>query len=527
MVPEWVIKELHLREEVKNWIHEAIKRQQNTPWQGGHDEGTFVSSWIGYYLLTGDNKCLRFLHWLRDSFLEWSKKNQYHGYYPYGEVHHQPEIYNNFLGHLWRAEKNEINVKVIEDAAHHIGNWIKDVPEWYDWKNHRFRSWQLGTREVRDYPPYNFEVCDHFRLIQMALNAYLATKDNRYLEISRDYTDKWCKLILESDELPTIILPSSDFMEKLEEIEKNGNLDPQVMRAYRAIRHAQGNIQRYIGGKVLDTLLDLYYLTGEAKYLNAFRKSLDKIILTTSRVPVDIIARYREITGDKSYDEIILDLIGNSLEERLPSILMIEWLGTKKDGKYDVVRKYAFRDEHGNIKECKVSSPSNLIIAYKISLDENLLNKSMSLAQKMLALARTCLRDGREHGCEGNIYLHGVGEEAVYVLCSVTLGWYKICGGFLPRVLYFRGNGELGLPENVASLFKPALEKNEINIILYNNLDSGEHIKIKVMEENYGIKNAYINSSPAVFSSKEIEVSLKCREKAEVRIILASQYDNA
>jgi hypothetical protein len=45
----------------------------------------------------------------------------------------------------------------IEDVAHHTGNWVKEVPEWYSWKRHCFVSNWLGTRSVRDYLPYDYQ----------------------------------------------------------------------------------------------------------------------------------------------------------------------------------------------------------------------------------------------------------------------------------------------------------------------------------------------------------------------------------
>lgn len=528
MIPEWAVNELCLREEVKNWIQDAIKRQRNVPWRGGHDEGTFASSWVGYYLLTGDRKCLNFLYWLRDSFIEWSKKNQYHGYYPIGETHHQTETYNNFLGHLWRAEKTDVNVAVLEDAAHHIGNWVKGIPKWYDWKNHRFRSRWFGTREVKDYPPFNYESCDHFRLIQMALNTYLATGDNRYLEISRDYADRWCKLILDNEELPTILYPTETWLKHATEICERST-DRLIRRAWRDIKSAQGNVWRYVGGGVIDTFLDLYYLTHEERYLKALKKIFCKVERAVHSPR--IIAKYRYITGDTSYDEKILNEIKRCNEEPLPTIIMIEATGQyKKKGKLVFRRKFAYRDADGNIKEYEGPSSEKLLLGYQISGDEELLNRAMKLAKRKLSLARTCLRDGREHGCGGGIYLHGVGDEAVHILCSATLGLYKLCGGYQPKVLYytrrkksvFRYSEKLGLPEGVASLLKSA-SRNGMEILLYNGLQNDLDIKVKVMDRRVKIENVKVNGVSQEFNDDSVVVAAENQSVTEVKIDLTPE----
>ena len=506
--PEWAVNELRLRREVEAWIREAIRRQQPVPWRGGHDEGTFASSWVGYYLLTGDRECLQFLYWLRDTFLEWSRKNQYHGYYRTGEIHHQTETYNDFLGHLWRAEKTDVNVAVLEDAAHHVGNWIKGIPEWYNWEKHRFRSWWLGTCDVKDYPPYDFETCDHFRPMRMVINTYLATGNERYLELARDYSDRWCKLILESKEaMPTVLYPTED----PEEITR---LYGQYLSGDRTrIISFKEELPRYLAGGLLDTLLDLYALTGEKRYIEASVKALDQLCVLFGQPPT-IVERYRNLTGDNRYDEMVMNSIRMFGEKSLPTILMIEGEGVEQ-----VRTRYAYRAEDGTVKEHSGSSSHHLLLGYHISGDEKLLNKAMMLAQRRLMLARSFIRDGREHGCDGR-YLHGAGAEAAFVLCSATLGWYSLCGSYLPQVQYFRERRMPGLSGGVAALLEPT-SRDEKSILLYNSLDKDEVIGIRVMEEGARIKSLSIDGvSSKDFAGNETTVTARSKRVTKVRIIL-------
>ena len=52
--------------------------------------------------------------------------------------------------HVWA-------IASVEDFAHHLGNWVDGVPDWYDWKTHNFRSTWLGTREIRGFQPYDYQ----------------------------------------------------------------------------------------------------------------------------------------------------------------------------------------------------------------------------------------------------------------------------------------------------------------------------------------------------------------------------------
>ena len=60
-------------------------------------------------------------------------------------------------------------VEIIEDLAHHLGNWIGEVPPWYDWDRHLLRSTVLGTHVVRTDAPHDLNVPDCMRFILIAL----------------------------------------------------------------------------------------------------------------------------------------------------------------------------------------------------------------------------------------------------------------------------------------------------------------------------------------------------------------------
>jgi hypothetical protein len=517
--PGWATNELTLRKTVGEWVEEAMRRQELVPWHGITDEGTFTESWGGYYLLTGDRKILEFMYKLRDGFLEWGDRTGalYHGYYAEGDAHHQPETWIFFLGHLWWLEKNRRNVEVLEDAAHHIGNWVKDVPEWYDWENHCFRGGYpaIGTRVVREYPPYNYEAPTFFRFIQMALNAYLATGKRRYLRFSRDYADKWCDLILKPGLPPSNLYPAGYSME-------------ERTKLYAATSHRrveEGDLSHYGSGHVPDVLIDLYALTKEKRYLEAAMKLLE-LFRDDTDVPnvcpycAWTLAKSRKLTGDTSYDEAAIKKVSPLMEKPLPTILLYEGPAARRG------MKYAYRNPSGVIEECKVpawywwGATQNLVLAYQISGDLRFLNRAMTLTERTLRLAKPWLRDGREHGCEGQLLHHAAGHAAAYILSSASMGLYRFCGGDVTEVRYLDEEGKPGLPEGVAALLEPTDGGRVVR--LYNGHEEDVCVKIQVCNTDLKIKKVKVDGTLSRdFSGQVTTVTVKAGRTLKVSIDLA------
>ena len=98
--PHWAAAFFAVRREMYQWITDALHRHASIPYGGGHDEGSFIASWLTDHLLFGDERVLDFARFLRDGFAEWSREHLLHGFYRSGEAHHQTEIYNCFLARL-------------------------------------------------------------------------------------------------------------------------------------------------------------------------------------------------------------------------------------------------------------------------------------------------------------------------------------------------------------------------------------------------------------------------------------------
>ena len=194
-------------------------------------------------------------------------ENYHHGFPDCAEVHHEIETFLYFqLPLLYSAWPGSEDAREsIEDVAHHAGNWINDVPSWYDWDRHRFVSMWLGTREVRDYPPYDYQEANHFRFIDVVLAAYVGTKKQRYLDLAVDYAQLWCDHIEACAEAGepircSILPPGID----ASEMGRSGKRRDKDLERYVIF---YGTVSTNTAYDIVMALQDVYRVTGEKRFL--------------------------------------------------------------------------------------------------------------------------------------------------------------------------------------------------------------------------------------------------------------------
>jgi hypothetical protein len=455
--PQWAAAQLRLRKAMADWIARSTARQRHVPWQGGHDEGSFVASWFGYYLLTGDTEVLAFLRWMREGFLDWAPAHLLHGYYASGEAHHQPENFIFFLPRLWHADPHSRVAAALDDAAHHAGNWIEGIPPWYDWERHRFRSWRLGTREVSTHPPDDLERPDHFRIIQMALCAYRAVRDERYLDLAQDFCSRWARDILDEDTLHAVRLFGSGHAQDM--------YPADWVQA--ASGSADSRLELHIAAGTADVMLDLFKLTGDETLAAAVRKLLAAGIAHVGEPYAHPLAAafrsYRIATGDTLFDADVADRVhaaGHNLECSMligpPSGPHPMGIGQRRDQV-----RWLVSGDGETWREDLRSSPPALVLAWDITGDERLAAEAMTMAAQRMELAFGALRDGRDHGCGGRSVSAvasghgrsaGIGE-VTGVLYPLALGACRRFGADMPQVCIEREAGP-GLPEGCAALWR-------------------------------------------------------------------------
>ncbi len=203
-------------------------------------------------------------------------ENYRHGYPDECEVHHDTETFLYFqipLFHLGGGGSDEV-LRSICTVADHCGNWTPGVPSWYDWADHGFVSTWLGTKTVRDRPPFDYQEANHFRLIDLCTTAFVGTQEARYLKLAEDYASRWCEHIeafSSGTPIPCHILPPGAVLEELGHAGAATRDD--IYQIFYAIMAC--NTAYDIGM----ALLDLHMLTEKREYLSAFRKLLGSFFL--------------------------------------------------------------------------------------------------------------------------------------------------------------------------------------------------------------------------------------------------------
>ena len=400
-----------LGEELGRWIHNAIRRNEPIPFQGGHDECNYTQVWPAYSAITGDEQPMQFCRALRDQLLAWPEL--YHGFYPNADwdIEHSVENWTVFMRAMAEADPgDEVTASGIEDLVHHLGNWADGCPAWFDWDRRRFVSEYVGTRAVKDLPPYDFSTYWDARAAELALAYYDLRGDERYLQFCVAFAGGWADHILAQEGLGYWLMLDADIADR-EGFKAAYGEYPEDFHA-RNIGWAQ---------EIMAHMLHVHARVPDQSLLDAARK--------IATIGPEAVARFRgeEVSttpwrrtyqaegGDQVFaDEVAAadrELVSNAtaaLELPLPDILMLEGTG------HYPARRYAWRDEAGVVREHTGPSPSQMWEAFRLSGEERLAVRAMELVARQLKLAASTLRDGREHGCNGR-FVHGAAHEAMRV----------------------------------------------------------------------------------------------------------------
>ncbi len=412
----WTEARNTLIEEIDRWIDGAIRRQKDLPFAGGHDECNYTATWPTFSRITGDPEPMEFCRRLRDELLAWPEF--YHGFYPDAkwDIEHSVENWTVFMRSLAEADPgDDATLDGIEDVVHHLGNWADGCPDWFDWERRRFVSEYVGTRQVRDEPPWDFSTYWDARASELALAYYDLRGEERYLQFAVAFATGWADHILAQDGLGYWLMLDAD---------------PDDREGFRAAygEYPEDFHARNIGWipEVMRHMLHVYSRVGGEELKDAALKIIElgpDAIESRRGARPDVWQwkrEYDERTGDLRFaDEIdeaedaLLAAAREAAEQPLPEIVMLEGPAPYPQ------RLYAWRDGAGDLHDLEGPSPEQVMAASLRAGDDGLGVHAMNLAARELHLAATTLRDGREHGCNGR-FIHGAGAMAVRVLAAAS-----------------------------------------------------------------------------------------------------------
>ena len=180
-----------LRNEMGRWLKQSMLLDPPGPNDGGEDEANYALAWFPHYLITGDTAVLQHFETLKAALLGWVKRDCVHGYEPKAEAHHGPEPFLLFLPrYIGLMPEDTEAVNLLTDAAEHIGNWVPEIPPWYDYEQDTFIGYNIGSRDVKNDEKNAYEMAEHFRFIHIAIAASRVTGEERYLTWALRYGRK-------------------------------------------------------------------------------------------------------------------------------------------------------------------------------------------------------------------------------------------------------------------------------------------------------------------------------------------------
>jgi hypothetical protein len=407
-----------LRRELTLWLEQSAQRDGPDRHQGGEDEANYALSWFPHYLVTREPAVAERFGALLADLKNWVDSQCLHGYEAEAEAHHGTEPFLLFLPrYLGLFPEDETARAILQDAAHHIGNWADGAPDWYDTARDVFYSYQIGTRTVGGDARFDYELAEHWRFVHIALAAQRATGDTHYGEWAVRYGRRRAEQIIACEGPLPVLWDLEGRGLDIEDIETK-----EQRRMSAAEHHVAGDalagVENMLASGVIYALGDLFLLSGEAVFKEAARRLVEPLVGELLDPYADpaaaAISYYRWTFADTSLDEALVEVLAE-----MPMGPTGEWVMLAPErrvrreagvGKRRDMLYWGQWNARTRVELSKEPSTAALTLAYQLSGEIDYARRAFAQAASKLALARRILRGGREHADMGG------------AICSVAAG---------------------------------------------------------------------------------------------------------
>ncbi len=478
-----------LRNEMGRWLKQSMLLDPPGPNDGGEDEANYALAWFPHYLITGDATVLEHFDMLKAALLGWVKRDCLHGYEPKAEAHHGPEPFLLFLPrYIGLMPEDAEAVNLLTDAAEHIGNWVPEIPSWYDYDQDTFIGYNIGSRDVTNDEKNAYEMAEHFRFIHIAIAAYRVTGEERYQTWALRYGRKRAeRLIAAPDPMPLIWTLEG---EGLDEAAVNAK---HLQRLVASTHHIPGDplagIEVLLASGAIYALGDLYLLSGDEIFKTAAKRIVEPLVTSLSDPYNDpaaaALSYYRWIFEDTDFDGAIRAELEGLPDESPELLALIFPQETRRRepgvGKRSDMAYWGEWSDDGSVRPIQEPSTATLTLAYQVTGELVYAMRALRSAATRLNIARRVLRGGREHADMGGAVCsvaagHGRnwGQGAVTACYGPLLLGTREVQSEVTQLLEVQQSNGRNHPPTLLSLVRPILGNREGNaeVVFYNGGDA-------------------------------------------------------
>ena len=477
-----------LRNEMGRWLKQSMLLDPPGPNDGGEDEANYALAWFPHYLITGDATVLQHFDTLKAALLGWVKRDCVHGYEPKAEAHHGPEPFLLFLPrYIGLMPEDTEATTLLTDAAEHIGNWVPEIPPWYDYDRDTFIGYNIGSRDVANDENNAYEMAEHFRFIHIAIAAYRVTGEERYLTWALRYGRKRAeRLAAAPDPMPLLWTLDGEGFGEATINEKN------LQRLVASTHHIPGDplagIEVLLASGAIYALGDLYLLSGEEIFKTAAKRIVEPLVTSLSDPYNDpaaaALSYYRWTFEDTGFDSEICAGLADLPDESPELLALIFPQETRRRepgvGKRSDMAYWGEWSDDGSVKPIQEPSTATFTLAYQVTGEATYAMRALRSAATRLNIARRVLRGGREHADMGGAVCsvaagHGRnwGQGAVTACYGPLLLGTREVQSEVTQLIEIQQGDRQSHPQTLLSLVRPILGTEKSGeVIFYNGGDT-------------------------------------------------------